>query len=148
LYCICNANKLVVMNINLKVPKKEKNLLYEMKFLVPNYSSLQNLWLVGYLPQIPDLSVLSPQLNLFKPFTEQKSWVRHWTNMTGNFTRKSKWRRHEFAINHFCVLLNILIMLRDTSSQTIIGERFFALPLQQWPPTRSSALRHLYIAYT
>jgi len=35
-----------------------------MKFLVPNYSCLQNSWLGGYRPQIPVLSVLCPQLNL------------------------------------------------------------------------------------
>ena len=38
-----------------------------MKFLVPNYSSLQNPWLGGYRPQIPVLSVLCPQLNLLNP---------------------------------------------------------------------------------
>jgi hypothetical protein len=35
-----------------------------MKFLVPNYSCLQNLWLGGSRPQIPVLSVLCPELNL------------------------------------------------------------------------------------
>ena len=30
-----------------------------MKFLVPNYSCLQNPWLGGYRPQIPVLSVLN-----------------------------------------------------------------------------------------
>ena len=48
------ANKLVVI-----IPKIKKMLLYEMKFIVPNYSCLQNPWLVGYRPQIPILSVLS-----------------------------------------------------------------------------------------
>ena len=50
-----------------------------MKFLVPNYSCLQNLWLGGYLPQIPVLSVLCLQLNLLNlpPPPEQNSWVRH-----------------------------------------------------------------------
>ena len=47
-----------------------------MKFLVPNYSCLQNPWLGGYRPQIPVLSVLCPQLNLLNPL-EQNSWVRH-----------------------------------------------------------------------
>ena len=37
-----------------------------MKFLVPNYSCLQNPWLEGYRPQIPIRSVLCPQLNLLK----------------------------------------------------------------------------------
>jgi len=40
-----------------------KILLYEMKFLVPNYSC----WLGGYRPQIPVLSVLCLQLNLLNP---------------------------------------------------------------------------------
>ena len=53
-----------------------------MKFLVPNYSCLQNPWLGGYHPQIPVLSVLCPQLNLLNPPPprEQNSWVRHWVS--------------------------------------------------------------------
>ena len=48
------TNKLVVIN-SLKVPKIKKLLLYEMKFLVPNYSCLQNPWLGGrgLLPPYP-----------------------------------------------------------------------------------------------
>ena len=38
-----------------------------MKFLVPNYSCLQNPLLGGYRPQIPVISVLCPQLNLLTP---------------------------------------------------------------------------------
>ena len=53
------TNKLVVIINNLKVPKIKKLLLYEMKSLVPNYSSLQNPWLGGYRPQISVLSVLN-----------------------------------------------------------------------------------------
>ena len=52
-------NKLVVIINSLKVPKIKKMLLYETKFLIPNYSCLQNPWLGGYRPQIPVLSVLS-----------------------------------------------------------------------------------------
>ena len=37
-----------------------------MKFLVPNYSFLQNHLLRGYRPQIPVPSVLCPQMNLLK----------------------------------------------------------------------------------
>ena len=55
---------MVVIINSLQVPKIKKILLYEMKFLVPNYSCLQNPWLGGYRPQIPVLSVLCPQLNL------------------------------------------------------------------------------------
>jgi hypothetical protein len=61
------TNKLVVIINSVKIPKIKKILLYEMKFLVPNYSCLQNPLLGGYRPQIPVLSVLCPQLNLFKP---------------------------------------------------------------------------------
>jgi hypothetical protein len=42
-----------------KVPKIKKILLYEMKFLVPNYRCLQNPWLGGHCPKIPVLSVLN-----------------------------------------------------------------------------------------
>jgi len=38
-----------------------------MKFLVPNYSCLQNPWLRGCSPQIPVISVLCPQMNLLNP---------------------------------------------------------------------------------
>ena len=45
-FCICftsaMTNKLVVIINSLKVPKIKKILLYEMEFLVPNYSCLQN----------------------------------------------------------------------------------------------------------
>ena len=61
-----------------KVPKIKKILPYEMKFLVPNYSCLQNPWLGGYRPKIPVLSLLCPQLNLLNPpLPEKNSWVRH-----------------------------------------------------------------------
>ena len=61
-------NKLVVIINSLKVPKMKNILLCEMKFLVPNYSCLQNPWLGGYYrPQIPVLSALCPQLNLLNP---------------------------------------------------------------------------------
>jgi len=58
-------NKLVVIIDSLKVPKIKKILLYEMKFLVPNYSCLQNTLNMG-LPT-PDPSSLCPQLNLLNP---------------------------------------------------------------------------------
>jgi len=61
------TNKLVVIINKLKVSKIKKILLYEIKFLVPNYSCLQKPCLGGYRPQIPVLSVLCPQLNMFKP---------------------------------------------------------------------------------
>ena len=84
------TNKLVVIINSLKVPKIKKILPYEMKLLVPNYSCLQNLWLGGYRPQIPVLSVLCPQLNLLKPppHPEQISWVRHWSRLVCIWVRR------------------------------------------------------------
>ena len=52
------TDKLVVIINSLKVLKIKKILLYEMKFLVPNYGCLHNPLLGGYRPQIPILSVL------------------------------------------------------------------------------------------
>jgi len=66
-FSLAMTNKLLVIINSLKVPKINKILLHEMKFLVPNYSCLQNPWLGGYRSQIPVLSVLCPQLNLLNP---------------------------------------------------------------------------------
>jgi len=63
-FTLAMTNKLVLITNSLKVPKIKKILLHEMKFLVPNYSCLQNPCLGGYRPDIPILSVLCPQLNL------------------------------------------------------------------------------------
>ena len=52
------TNKLVVIINSLKVPKIKKILLYEIKFLVPNYSCLQNPWIGAYRP--PDPCSLCP----------------------------------------------------------------------------------------
>jgi hypothetical protein len=68
-----NSKVLTKLSRNsLKVPKIKKILLYEKKFLVPNYSCLQNPWLGGYRPHISVLSVLCPQLNLLTPPLEKK----------------------------------------------------------------------------
>ena len=52
-FVLAMTSKLVVIINSLKVPKIKKLLLYEMKFLVPNYSCLQNPWLGGHHPQTP-----------------------------------------------------------------------------------------------
>jgi len=64
------TNKSFVIINNPKVPKIKKILLYEMKFIVPHYSCLQNHWLRGYRPKIHVLSVLCPQLNLLSPLPQ------------------------------------------------------------------------------
>ena len=77
---VCNCftlaitNKLVVIINSLKVPKIKKILLYEMPFLVPNYSCLLNPWLGGYCPQIPVISVLNW---ICWTSLKQNSWICH-----------------------------------------------------------------------
>jgi len=61
------TDKLVVIINSLKVPKIKKILLYDTKFLVPNYSCLQNPWTRGLLPPPPDPRSLCSQLNLLNP---------------------------------------------------------------------------------
>jgi hypothetical protein len=59
-----------------QVPKIKKVSLNEMKFLVPNYSRLENPWIGGYRLQLPHS--LCPQLNLMNPTPPQpNSWVCH-----------------------------------------------------------------------
>ena len=77
--CFTSAmtNKLVVIINSLKVTKIKKILLYEMKFLVPNYSCLQNPWLGGYSPLVGG-SVCPLSLTEFvEPHPKQNSWVHH-----------------------------------------------------------------------
>ena len=57
-FTLAMTNKLVVIINSLKVPKMKKILLYDMKFLIPNYNCLQNPWLGGYRP--PDRHSLYP----------------------------------------------------------------------------------------
>jgi hypothetical protein len=70
------TNKLVVIMNSLKVPQIKKILLHKMKFLVPNYSCLQNPWLGGYRLQIPVLSLSSTEF-VEPPPPKKNSWVRH-----------------------------------------------------------------------
>jgi len=58
------TNKLVVIINRLKISKIKKILLYEMKFLAPNYRILQNSWQGVYRPQVTILTLLCIQLNL------------------------------------------------------------------------------------
>ena len=69
-----------------------------MKFLVQNYSCLQNPWLGGYRLQIPVLSVLCPQMNLLNPSPKQNSWIRHCSYAWAD--RKQIWN----VKNAWCVL--------------------------------------------
>ena len=108
-FTLAMTNKLVVIINSFKVPKIKKILLFEMKFLVPNYSCLQNPWLGGCRPQILFLSVLCPQLNLLNPPPGTKflgtplvTWMLHgdtrannqasptWCSLRGEQTKVNK----------------------------------------------------------
>jgi len=88
------TNKLVIIINSIKVPKIKKILLYEMKFLVTNYSCLQNFWLGGYRPPDPlSLYPLSSTEFVDLPPLEQNSWVRHcwYAVCTHNISRSCAW---------------------------------------------------------
>ena len=63
-----------------------------MKFLVPNYTCLQNLWVGGYRPQIPVLSILCPQLNLLTP-PRKKFLGTSLSKGTEDSDGKKKWKQ-------------------------------------------------------
>jgi len=107
-FTLAMTNKLVVIVNCLKVPNIKKILLYEMKFLVANYSCLQNPWLGGYRPQIPVLSVLCPQLNLLNP-PEQNSRVRHCCGKKVEFVNVNLLNARLNPICHLLALLAHLI---------------------------------------
>ena len=102
------TNSLVVIINSLKVPKIKKILLYEMKFLVPNYSCLQ----IRGLPP-PDPRSLRPQLNLLNPpektFLGTPLIVVEVRNLKQNKRRTKiftdKWACHLWQVGLLMVLL-------------------------------------------
>jgi hypothetical protein len=99
-FTLAMTNKLVVIINSLKVPKIKKILLYEMKFLVPNYSCLQNPWLGGVTPPTPPFSLSSIEFVYPSPTPspEQNSWVRHWVGwLDFDYWREQNY--HRWAIN-------------------------------------------------
>jgi len=88
-FTLAMTNELVVIINSLKVPKIKKILLYETKFLVPNYSYLQNPWL---LPPDPHSLCPLPSTEFVEPPLKQNSWVCHWHHvqpvLTGHCTKQ------------------------------------------------------------
>jgi len=79
-FALAITNKLIVIINSLKVPKLKKISLYEMKFLVPNYSCLQNPLLWGSTASRSPFSLcLSSTEFVEPPPPEQNSWVRYCT---------------------------------------------------------------------
>ena len=60
-FTLAMTNKLVVIINSIKVAKIKKILLYEMKFLLPNYSCIREPLTRGLLPPVPhSLCLMSP----------------------------------------------------------------------------------------
>jgi len=97
-------------------------LLYEMKFIVPNYSCLQNPWLGGYRPQIPVLSVFCLQLNLLKPPRTKIPGYATGHDMT-SYTRVQfeQWRRELTKWTDFALLLTSMFLLSSYVRNTGVG---------------------------
>jgi len=91
-FTLATTTKLVVTINSLKVPKIKKIVLYEMKFLVPNYRCLQNPWLGGC--RTPDRrSLCRLSWTEFVEPPEQNSWVRHWSEGRTS----ARWEAHYCA---------------------------------------------------
>jgi len=75
-----------------------------MKFLLPNYSCLQNPWLGGYRPQIPVLYVLCPQLNLLNPPNKIPVYATDPVEMFSAYTQEVNLKFH----NSQFILLMVL----------------------------------------
>ena len=142
-FTLAMTDKLAVIINNLKVPKIKKILLYETKFLVPNYSCLQNPWLGGYCPQIPVLPVLCPQLNLLNP-SRTNSWVRNWSDHTATGT-DTKCFIHiyiEFFLVRLIIQLSYLDKERSCCSHVVFGMFWVCNAINVSPP-KLSGLDHI-----
>jgi len=120
-FTLTMTNKLVVIINSLKVPKIKKILLYEMKFIIPNYSCPLNPWLGDFRPQIPVLSVLCPQLNLLNPPNKISGYATgpKWCN-SAEFVA-SAWSRNFLAFcgtQRFLVAIQPLPLSRARSSHS------------------------------
>ena len=94
------TNKLVVIINSLKVPKIEAILLYEMKFIVPNYGCLQNPWIGGYAPNPRSLCPLS-STEFVEPPTPRKKIRGYATGLGKEKTTASKeiiWKTNECSV--------------------------------------------------
>jgi len=115
-----------------------------MKFLVPNYSCLQNPWLGGYCPQIPVLFVLCSQLNLLYPSPPPNkipgyATVYHVSSPTG--PRGIQQRTTNFENGTFfevCLGCGICsAQLIDLIYFVLFGNRIFVCKLRGWHKSQS-----------
>ena len=148
------TNKLVVIINSLKVPKIKKILLYEMKFLVPNYSCLQSPWLGGYRLQIPVLSVLCPQLDLLNNPPLPKKIPGYATVYHGSRCCICRGPRAIPPMFHFIIRspysLNVVSLVRLTAEGQVTCDARARVRAAYWPrviPVWSCNSNHLTVMY-
>jgi len=104
------TNKLVFIINSLEVPKIKRILLYERKFLVRNYSCLQNPWLGGFRPQIP---VFCPQLNLLNSPPPRTKFLCAQLFAVSSFHLTAYQNWHVRSIFHWRQLMAVNLFLND-----------------------------------
>ena len=129
-FTLAMTNKLVVIINSLKVPKVKKSLLYEMKFLVPNYSCLQNLWLGDYRPQISVLSVLN-WISWTSPSLEKKFLGTPLERCNGAQVTEPTWF-HPPAVSGFTLFLRVVRFALRSYIPRIYTGRTAALYTRQY----------------
>ena len=138
------TNKLVVIINSLKVPKIKKILLHEVKFLLPNYSCLQNPWLVGLQP--PDPRSLCPQWDLLNPPLQTK-FLRYAT--TGNINTNCTFTNFYSPISpSISILLLLLLVARQPRIQQLKSTATCSYTLPNPVLYYVTAIRYASSSYT
>jgi len=117
-------NKLVVIINSLKVPKMKKILLYEMKFLVPNYSCLQTILTRGLPPPHPrSLCPLSSTefVEPPPPPTRTNSWVRHCFAPRRNTSHLLTIRMYVRGVMNIVLGFHTLVLYRTLTKYNVVS---------------------------
>ena len=112
-FTLAMTNKFVVIINSLKVPKIKKILLYEMKFLVPSYSCIQNPW----LPPLDPLSVC-PQVLKYQKLRNLYYMKRNFLYQITAASRSTGYRSQIPFLSVLCPQLNLLNPPRTKSLGT------------------------------
>ena len=107
------TNKLAVIINSLKVPKSNTILLYEMKFRVPNYSSVQNPLTRGLPPPDPRSFCLLSSTEFVEPPSPQNKIPGYVTGSSG----RRPWLREE------CLRPRVRSRCLKTQPSIVTGDR-------------------------
>jgi len=127
------TDKLAVIINSIKAAKIKKLLLYEMKFLVPNYSCLQNPSLARATAPRSPFSVLYPQPNLLNPPPNKIPGYATATQKISVSLRTAK-DKEQATRRNFC-LQNCTVFVLDRSRgfsyrQESLGSRVIEKPYE------------------